>query len=261
MAPTFKSARCTTVLMDGFDMSQILNDSSVNASVNTADTTTYATSTGGCQPDKTFIPTLVEGTLSMSGMVDFGTTGAESRGVDRGAIEAVLASTTKQRVTYGPGGSTVGSRAYLINGDVTSYNITAPVADLIGMSADVQASNRRAGWWLISPGASRTAVSTGFATVTDRGLSTAGGSTPAGGTAHLHVVSVTTSTGQVKVQHSTDGTAWADLVTLSFSSGRSAQRSTVAGSVKEKLRGTLPAITAGGARIGLAFARNLPSTY
>lgn len=253
MAPTFKTGRCTRVLLNGVDLSLILNDSERSASADTAETTTYATSTGGCTTDKTYIVGQKDATVSFSGMVD-----ASTDLVDQ-TIEAALGSTTEQQYTWGPGGSSVGGRAFLTRGLGTEFTVTSPAQDVVAVSASVQANLSRGGVWLISPSAPSTSTGA-LATVTERTgfASTASGGSTNGAVIHFHMLSSSTnSTGTVKAQHSTDGATWADLATFNYSSAAGAQRSTVSGAIKEKVRGIITAKSTQDPRLALALARHI----
>lgn len=229
MTPTFRTGQCTRVLLNGVDLSPILNDSERSGSADTAETTTYATSSGACQTDKTYVVGHRDATISFSGLAD-----ASVDMVDR-TIEAALGSATEQQYTWGPGGAAVGDYAVLTRGHDTAFTITAPSQDVVAVSAEVQANLSRGGRWLISPAAPTT--STGALAAQTIGSTTTGIASTNGAVLHFHVVANTTSTGTVKAQHSTDGASWADLATFAFSSGVSAARSTVAGTIKEKVRG------------------------
>lgn len=259
MAPSFKHGRCTKVLLNAVDLSVILNDSELARSVDTAEATPYATSTGGCTTDKSYVVGHRDATANFSGMADASTSRADA------IIENALGSSTRQAWTWGPGGASVGDPAYLGRAHTSAFNVTSPARDVVAVSADVQfgvsgttggvnAPGVKSGYWLMSPTALRTTTGA-LATVTNHRRSTASAGPARGAVAHVHVVSATTSTGTVKIQHSTDGVSWADLVTHPFSSGASYAR--YAGStavVKELLRANVTAISPAGARIGIAFA-------
>jgi hypothetical protein len=247
MPPVFRSGRCTRILFNDADLSSILNDAERSYAVDTHEVTAFATSTGGCTTDKAYIGGHRDATLSVSGMAQTSTDAVQR------TVEAALQSSTKQHWSIGFGGSTVGGPADLVMADVTDFTVTAPTADVVAVSADSQASLARSGRWLISPVAATTSTGA-FAGVVD--YSTAVGTSTNGALVHLHVTSATTSTGSVKVQHSTDGATWADLATLTFSSGPSVTASTLTGSVKEQVRGRVHQLSTAGATIGLAFARH-----
>ena len=99
---------------------------------------------------------------------------------------------------------------------------------------------------MLQPLLARTATGSGSAVLT-AGTTTVGGTT-GGGIGHLHVTAFGTTKhgGTYKVQHSTSGSSWADLITFStFTGDPTFQRSTVAGTIKEQLRATLSAFSSG----------------
>ena len=253
MAPNFRhGSGGVRVLLNHKDLSGILRDSSVEASVDTAETTTYRTSTGGATRDKTFIPGHRDATANFDGLFD-GSTAA----VDQ-VIEDALGSATQQRWTVGPEDDAIGRYAVLILSDHTEFTISAPADDVVSATAAVQASNRRGGVWL-APLAART--STGALTGVTDGSTTAGGST-AGAVAHLHVTAISTASTAapvVKVQHSSDGSSFTDLITFAASTAVGSQRGTATGAVKETVRAivtSFPGTTAKSATFAVAFARN-----
>lgn len=247
MAPTFVHGRGTRVLVNTRDLSEILNDSEASGTVEMHDVTCYVSSTGGTATEKAYKPGLKDGTVTLTGLADGSTARVDA------ILSAALAASTKTRVTYGPGSAAVGDPAILVNTDATDFTVTSPVSDMVAVTASLQASQLRYGHWLASPTAASTSTG-GLATVNS--YSTTAGASTRGGVAHCHIVSATTSTGVVKVQHSTDGASWADLLTFTISSGRSVQRSTVAGSVKEKVRANVHQASTAGFTVGVAFARH-----
>lgn len=252
MAPNFRHGRGTRVLMNTRDLSVIFNAAEQTRKVEVAKTTTFATSTGGQTKDHTYIPGLRDATLTVEGLAD-----GSTEKVDH-IVRDALGASTRQRWTWSPGQAASGGDAYLVDGDATEFAVTATPGDAVAVTATVQASEARSGYWLamnLATPAASASTGNGSAVVSPD-ASTAIGGTLFGGVAHCHVVSATTSTGRIKVQHSTDGATWADLLTINFSSGRSITRSTVAGTVKEQLRAQMTQLSPAGVQIALAFARH-----
>lgn len=249
MAPNHKHGKGTVVLFNSVNLSTTLNDSSVDFTADTADVTCYGSN------DKKYISGQRDATASFSGFVD-GSTSA----VDRN-LETALGGSTAAVVSWGPLGSDVGNSAVIFKGVATAYSVTAPASDAAAVSAAMQVSGgpsgRQSGYWLSDPltGSTSTGAKT---TVQDRTLhstSAIAGSTR-GGVGHCHVVTATTSTGVVKIQHSSGGGTWADILSFNLSSGRSVQRSTVAGAIKEQLRANVTALSTATVYLGVTFARN-----
>lgn len=213
--------------------------------MNLPEVTTFGSS------DRAYLANVRDGTFQLGGFFD-GSTGA----IDR-TLVPLLASSTTPTFTYGPEGDTIGRRAYLLAGHVDSYSVTTPAEGAVAIEASVQASNGwRGGVWLHAHGAE---TSTGaFTSVAD--ASTAG--TTSGGVAHLHVTAISTastSAATIKVQHSSAGVSWTDLISFTASTDTNVQRSTVAGTVKQEVRGIITAFTGTTSKsvtFGLAFARN-----
>jgi hypothetical protein len=251
MAPIFKHGRGSRVLFNTRDLSEIMNEAEVKVTCEAVDVTCFVTSTGGTTTDKQYISGMKDATIEFGGYTDASTAYVSD------TLRQALQASTKPKATYGPGAVTVGQPAFLVFGDLTDNEMTATCKDAVMVSASMQASQLRFGYWMVSPSAPIT--SSGNQTgVLDRMVSTSGtaANSTLGGVAHCHVVSATTSTGQIKVQHSTDNVTYADLITFTISSGRSVTRSTVAGTVKEYVRGQVTKMQASGATVGVAFARH-----
>lgn len=257
MAPNFAAALGTKVLVGARNLSQITNESGLDASVDLAETTCYETSTGGETRDKTYIPGHRDATASFSGLYDGSTDSLDD------FLREQLASSSPPPFSWGPSGDAIGKRAVLIDGDVSALAGQAAGADAVKWTLAVQASERRGGYWL-SP--LQTLSSTGALTaVSDpRASTTAGGSTR-GGVAHVHITSLSTgSTGQLLIQHSTDGSSWSDLLTVGLANTSTDPnlsslfaRSTVAGTVKERLRANLHQLSGSdSATLAVSFARH-----
>lgn len=153
----------------------------------------------------------------------------------------------------------------MMKADNTSYDISAPVSDVVSVSVDAQASDGYRGGRMLRPLSAST--STGSNTAILTAGTTAAGGTTGGGLAHLHVTAVSSTFGSAtfKVQHSTSaGSTWADLVTFTAATGVTFQRSTVSGTVKEHLRATVSTFTlstlASSITAAVAFARQRAKT-
>jgi hypothetical protein len=120
----------------------------------------------------------------------------------------------------------------IANGQLTSYDVTSPVADVVSISAEIQADG---------------GLFSGFALngLTDTGTSASltgintGGSSSGGGLFNLHVVANTRDgAATVKVQHSADNVTWVDLVTFSgiSASVKDGESITSTGTVNQYLR-------------------------
>lgn len=217
--PTFRHGKQTAVFLNGTNMSPFLNEATTTQEIETAETTTFG------DQDKTYIAGLSDGTISTSGLFD-GTAGAS---------DAVISGTLVQEdntFTVLPEGAVAGRRSTIANGQVTSYEISSPVADVVAISAEVQADG----------GLFHGVALTGIETISSSGSVAAidnGASTPNGVLANLHV----TSNGRdgdttIKVQDSSDGVTFVDLVTFTVLSASTTggESITTSGTVNRYLR-------------------------
>ena len=216
-------------LVDEKDLSDFLKEVTVSAEMDTAEVTTFGDN------DKSYIPGLKDATLSFNGLFAASTTAVDDVA---NYLDGALGGSTKQVITVDVNRST-GGRAWMMQADDTKYDVSAPVDDIVTISVDARASG---GYWggrmlrPLSTKAGSTATVSGSAVATPG--TTAVGGTTGGGVAHFHLTAVQ-STGEIyfTVQHSTTGSTWATLITSSTFSAVNFQRSTVAGTVKEQLRG------------------------
>lgn len=256
MAPTFRHGKKTAVLIDQYLFSEFLNSFTISASMDPAETTTFG------RDDKTYVVGLRDVTLSLEGLhASSGNAGVgPSTNVDgiTEFFDDALGGSTRVVVTVLPDSTAIGSRALMMTGDPVAWDVSAPVSDVVSCSAEIQGSFGYRGGRLLRYNVAST--STGAQAAVNSGLTNGG--TTGGGVAHLHVTSVSSTFGSAtfKVQHSTSGSTWADLITFVATTAASFQRSTVAGTVKEQVRSTISAYTSAGAAdtitASLAFARN-----
>lgn len=254
MAPTFRhGSGGIRVLVASLDLSNLFANHEVEASVATHDVTTYRTSTGGVSKDRRYVPGLRTSSVKLEGFTDAST--------DATDFDISLGSTSKIAWTLGPEADTLGQVAVLITADTVKYDRSAPADGVIESKLELTPSQRRQGVWLHALAAE---TSTGADTGVTIPRSTAGAvaTSTRGGVAHLHVTAISTASttsATIKVQHSSDGASWADLITFTASTAIGVQRSTVAGSVKERVRGIRSALTGSGSKsitYALAFARH-----
>lgn len=236
------------VLCDEKDLSPFLKEVSVSAEMEPSEVTTFGDN------DREYIPGLRNATLSADGLFAASTTAADDIA---NFFDGSIGGSTRHTFTVDLTRST-GGRALLINADNTTYDISAPVEDIVSLAIDAQASGGYRGGRMLRPlaAATSTGSNTGVLTV---GTTSAGGTT-GGGVGHLHVTSASTLTSLVaKIQHSTSGSTWADLITFTAATQETFQRSTVSTTVKERTRATISTFTGGTAKtvtVGIAFARN-----
>ena len=193
--PTFRHGKKTAVLLNGTDMSPFLNEATTTQEIETAETTTFG------NQDKTYIVGLSDGTISTSGLFD------SSAGASDAVLSGIIA-TEDNTFTVLPEGAAAGSRSILANGQLTSYEISSPVADVVAISAEVQADG----------GLYHGVALNGLQVISASGVSASadnGAATSNGVLANLHVTANTRDGATtIKVQDSADGSTWVDLVTF-----------------------------------------------
>jgi hypothetical protein len=218
--PTFRHGKKTAVLLNGTNMSPFLNEATTTTEIETAETTAFG------DDDKTYIVGLSDGTISTSGMFD--STAGASDPVLRGLI-----AQDDNTFTVLPEGSTAGRRSIIANGQLTSYEVSSPVGDVVAISAEVQADGG------LLHGVALTGLeSTGSASATTSEIDN-GGATGNGGLFNLHLTENTHDGATViKVQHSSDNVTYADLVTFTSVSASTTggESITSTGTVNQYLR-------------------------
>lgn len=236
----FLHGKATVLLMNQYDLSSYFRGSDTGRTVENHDTSTYGVAGGA----KTNIPGLKDGTLSLDGLFD-GSTGA----IDE-RITAMLGTASGQIVTKGHGGLAIGSRVDMLSSRLTSYTVSDPVADLVTISADIQADGG------IDSGVSLHALSAEVGAVTSASVNN-GAATTNGYVAHVHTTAVTATSAVWKIQHSANDSTYVDLVTFTAATtggGPTSERITGTGTVNQYVRanlsGTLTSITS-----AVAFAR------
>jgi hypothetical protein len=110
------------------DISTISNEVSYSESIETAETSVFGTSA------KQYITGMNDATVSVSGLFD-----ATSAGVIEGTIAALISGTlASATLVFGPEGNGTGKKKYTMETIVTSYEIGAPVGDVVSLSVEFQ---------------------------------------------------------------------------------------------------------------------------
>lgn len=259
MAITYVHGRGTQVLINGYDMSAILNEASVDRNVDTADTTCFRTSTGGCTTDRTYIPGHRTATASLSGLwTDDGSGGGSTAHLD-GVFDDVLGATTNPKLAISPGcPSTYGTDVWLLEAIETARAATAPLTDAVRTAMTVTANGEAPlGKWIVPP-AARSNSTTNHTAVNMHGSTT--GET--GYVAQLHVLGGSTASGAdltVTLQDSSDSATWVDLPTQfsahNSTDGRGTQRIVVnTAACKDRVRAQTVQLSTS-LTYGIGFAR------
>lgn len=237
----FIHGKSAVIIHGVYPLSSYLNDASANQAVEVAEVTGFGASA------KAYITGLKDGTISASGMFD-----GDANAVDE-VLSASIGSDTLAPVTLGVNGVTIGSRVILLQAKTTSYDVSAPVGDVVAVSYEAQADGGVDGGISL---ASLASVSSS----TNHASQDNAASSSNGGIAQLHVTVNTRSAAcDFKVQHSADNSTWADLTTFTqVASGTASERKTVANSttVNRYLR-AVSTLTAGTGAVTyqISFAR------
>jgi len=252
MAVTPLHGKNARIFVDERDLSPFLKSVTVTASLETADVTTFADA-----DDRAHIKGLRSATFSFDGLFSAATAGSTDVTSDiANWLDDQLESTAKNVLTLSLQDSTHG-RAQMLTGDITAYDISNPVDELVTLAVDYEASGGYSGGVMLMN--NRAFTTTGSSTKYTTKGSTASTETEYGSVAHVHFIGGTTATMTALVQHTTsDGSTWATLHTFTASSGNSHQRITSTAAVKECVRGSISAEQSATAAhtISLGFSRH-----
>lgn len=123
----FSHGKGATLLINAGAMTGFLNDVSFGRSVDTAETSVFGLTA------KTFLPGLVDGSLSGSGGYDPTTTTGPIF-----ILEAVLSGGVAVTCVYRPAGASSGNYSYSFSAILTSYEITSSISDWVAISFEMQ---------------------------------------------------------------------------------------------------------------------------
>lgn len=240
--PTFRHGRGTALLLDDEDVSVFFREAAINRTVDLAETSTYGTF------DKTYVVGMRDATFTLAGLFSGGSDEIDAQ------LAGIIGQEAEYAFTYAPEGLTLGRRLYVAAVDNINYEVSSPLTDMVGTSAEFQASGGAFGG--VSLHALTSESTTNNGTSVDNGASSA-----QGGIATLHLTANNRDAGSilVKVQHSTDNSVWNDLITFSSVNFAvtSGQVLSVAGTVNRYTRAqwTVTGGTTGGYTFAVGFAR------
>ena len=200
--------RAATIFANGWNLSTYLNSVTLTGTADSAETSTFGTTS------KSYIPGLLDGTLSLAGFYD----GATNADID--IIYAALGNTTFAVVNHWPQGDTFGNDGWGFSAFATSLAVDTNLGGAAAISADLQSSIGAE--LLLSHHALGAETSATNSTSIDNAASSA-----TGGVGYLQVTAFTGTNIIVKIQHSTDNSAWSDLITFT---------SVTAANAKERVR-------------------------
>jgi hypothetical protein len=234
---SFVHGKNATVLFGTFNLSTFFNDTTTSKTQEVAETTTYQVNGGA----KTYVVGHNDGTISLSGLFD-----ADVGAVDP-VISTALTSDTATPALTCPQILAIGTRCTIANVNDTTYEVTSPVADVVSVSAEFQATGGLDSAVALHALTAET-VSTN-STAADNGAATTNG-----GVAQLNVIANgRTASSTIKVQHSTDNVTFVDLATFTAvaASTTVAERVAVAGTVNRYLRASS---TLGGSTNSMSYS-------
>jgi hypothetical protein len=237
----YRHGKDTKALVSTYDLSPYLNEITSGMTIDTAETTTFGSNA------KTYVTGLNDGTMSFNGLFD-GSADAIAE-----VFENIINNDLTPVITVGyDGGLAVGRSASLASAKQTTYEVTAPVSDVVSLTGEFQVTGG------IRQGVVLAAQEVISATTNGTSVDNTA-STTIGATANLHVTANTrSSTTTVKVQHSADNSTWADLITFSTVAitTKTSQTVSVAGTVNRYLRAqTTLAAGSGSITLTIAVAR------
>jgi len=237
--PTFRHGKSTAVFINGTNMSAFLNSASSTMAIETAETTTFG------DQDKTYITGLSDGTVLMSGFFD------SSAGASDAVLSGMIA-VEDNAVSIFPMGNIIARPATVANGQMTAYDISSPVGDVVALTAEVQADGGLFyGFDLVG---AEVTTTTGTTASQDNAASTAGGLS-----VNLHVHANThDGTTIVKIQHSADDSVFVDLVTFTTigAGATTGENIAISGTVNRYLRASYTlAGSTGSVSSAIALAR------
>lgn len=202
----FVHGKNTAVVMNGYNLSGYLQEAEIEDATESLENTCFGATAKGFQGG------LDDGSFSASGLFD-GTVGA----VDEVLMAAKGVSGTL--FTFAPAGlGTAGLPVKIFKALNTSYNASSSVGELVAVSVEAVSDAGMFSASLLAPLASQVASTVNSATVDSAALSARGY------VAQLHVTAIASGNLIAKVQHSVDGTTWADLVTFTTATAIGAQQ-------------------------------------
>ncbi len=208
-------SKLTRVLVNGIPLSQYIDSCDIKLSCDATDKTVMESTA------KEYMPGLQDSSVSASGFYD----GAS------GAVDDLLSATFgtgSDLWTWFPEGDAFGLTGRGMLAERSAYSVNSTVDGASRISIAGQGSTQSHFITSLHGRAVRTASGSGAAL--DNGAASA-----AGAVGYLQALAVTGSV-VVKIEHSTNGTTWTDLVSFTPVTGRSGQRISVPGTVNRYVR-------------------------
>lgn len=203
----------TRVMADQYDISLFLQKMNPQRMRDYADCSTFASDS------HEYTPVLRGGSFMLEGLY-------RTNDIAEASLHDIFSalSDTPTILTGYPDTRAVGKPAFLMYADVVKYNVDNPVADLCKLSIECTSQK-----WAVEHGVSlhdlTAETGTGNGTSVDNGVATTNG-----GVLVLHVTEIAGASPSVvvKLQHSTNGTVWADLATHTAATAATKERIEIA---------------------------------
>lgn len=237
----FIHGKSSRLLLDSLALSGYLKGWEHSTERETADVTVEGD--GGHK----FLLGLDNGSLSLDGVFD----DVDDAGGQDEVLDTARGASAASVISCAPNGFAVGQRVIAISARESNYAASSPVADAVTFAASWQSEGQVDVGVALHDLTAETATGNGASV--DNAASSANG-----GVANLHVTAVsgTTPSMTVKVQHSADDSVWADLITFTAATAKTAERLSVTGTVDRYVRGTRTISgTSPSFTFALAFAR------
>jgi hypothetical protein len=165
-------------------------------------------------------------------------------------FRALRAQETPALCMLGLGGFAIGSLVELSQQGLTNYTFSSDHERANELSADFEGDDLPDLGVSLHDLVAETGVAPVNYTTVDETAATA-----SGGVGHLHVYAFTGTSITIKIQHSTDGSTWADLISFTAATGATKQRLTVSGTVNRYVRAIVSAGTYSTCTFAVGFAR------
>lgn len=201
------------VMADQYDISQFLQKMNPVRNRDFADCSTLVSES------REYTPVLRGGSFMLEGLY-------RTKDIAGESLQDIFAALpdTQIIVTGYPDTRTVGKPAYLMYADVLKYNLDNVVADLVKVSIECT-SQKRAVEHGVSLHDLTAETGTGNGTSTDNGAATTNGGV---GVLHVSAIAGAAPSVVVKIQHSTNNSTWADLLSFSAATAATKERVEVA---------------------------------
>ena len=233
---SFTIGKNLSLLVDTLDLSSYFRGTEVKLDVAAHDSTTYK------KNSRTYVAGLAGGSVSLDGLYDL---------TADAALYAHLSDTTPEVMTVGPEGLAVGARAFLLTPLATNYTASAPVGDLVASKYTATASS--------TVGAGVSLHDLAAETTTGNGTGVDGlASSATGAVAHLHVSAFSGFSNVVVTVQDASASNFSDAAvigTFTTVTGTTAQRITIAGTVRRYVRAVWTVTGSGSISFATAIAR------